>query len=238
MLRLLGMSRWSGRWDIRPGTPTTKLRGGTSLFTTAPAAMKLLSEFERECIGVRLFVLPPRSPKLNGHVERAQRTHIEEFYEIYDGDLEVGPLNRALRHWEQVYNTVRPHQSLGYLTPKSTSDAPARPEFHEGPRGHNNPQAPRPHPPNTQGDPPHNTIIGKEAMCTGCTERVQCIDTNARCGLDSQEPSGKEGSIRAMPAILKTNPQPTAAVDSIPNLTPFWSPYEAAIDSPQRHSLH
>ena len=77
------------------------------------------AEFERECERprVRLFVLPPRSPKLNGHVERAQRTHTEEFYEIYDGDLEVGPLNRALRHWEQVYNTVRPHQSLGYLTP-------------------------------------------------------------------------------------------------------------------------
>ena len=32
--------------------------------------------FERECQkrGIKLFVLPPRSPKLNGHVERAQRT--------------------------------------------------------------------------------------------------------------------------------------------------------------------
>ena len=62
-------------------------------------------------------MLPPRSPKLNGHVERAQRTHTEEFYEIYDGDLRVEPLNRALRHWEKVYNTVRPHQALGYLRP-------------------------------------------------------------------------------------------------------------------------
>ena len=37
--------------------------------------------FERECQkrGIKLFVLPPRSPKLNGHVERAQRTHTEEF---------------------------------------------------------------------------------------------------------------------------------------------------------------
>ena len=26
-------------------------------------------------------------------------------------------LNRELRHWERIYNTVRPHQSLGYLTP-------------------------------------------------------------------------------------------------------------------------
>ena len=50
-------------------------------------------------------------------MERAQRTHTEEFYELYDGDLAMDPLNRALRNWETVYNTVRPSQSLGYLTP-------------------------------------------------------------------------------------------------------------------------
>jgi hypothetical protein len=27
-------------------------------------------------------VLPPRSPKLNGSVERANRTHSEEFYQV------------------------------------------------------------------------------------------------------------------------------------------------------------
>jgi len=27
-------------------------------------------------------------------------------------------LNRELRHWEKIYNTVRPHPSLGYLTPQ------------------------------------------------------------------------------------------------------------------------
>ncbi len=77
------------------------------------------ADFEAACQkqGIRLFVLPPRSPKLNGHVERAQRTHTEEFYQLYDGDLTMGPLNRALRHWEQVYNTIRPHQSLDGSTP-------------------------------------------------------------------------------------------------------------------------
>ena len=77
------------------------------------------AQFEDACkeLGIHLFVLPPRSPKLNGRVERAQRTHTEEFYELYDGDLAMAPLNRALRNWETVYNTVRPHQSLGYLTP-------------------------------------------------------------------------------------------------------------------------
>ena len=75
--------------------------------------------FERECQkrGIKLFVLPPRSPKLNGHVERAQRTHTEEFYEVTEASFEIGELNQALLKWEKVYNTIRPHQSLGYLTP-------------------------------------------------------------------------------------------------------------------------
>ena len=30
----------------------------------------------------------------------------------------VAELNRALRTWETIYNTVRPHQALGYLTPQ------------------------------------------------------------------------------------------------------------------------
>jgi len=76
--------------------------------------------FEQECQrrGIKLFVLPPRSPKLNGHVERAQRTHTEEFYEVTDTSFELLDLNQALLKWEKVYNTIRPHQALGYLTPQ------------------------------------------------------------------------------------------------------------------------
>jgi len=76
--------------------------------------------FEEECHGrgIKLFVLPPRSPKLNGSVERAQRTHTEEFYEVTDCTFELEELRQELLQWERVYNTVRPHQALGYLTPK------------------------------------------------------------------------------------------------------------------------
>jgi len=78
------------------------------------------AEFEQACQqrGLHLFVLPPRSPKLNGAVERANRTHTEEFYQVTPCSLEMKKLNRELRHWENIYNTVRPHQSLGYLTPQ------------------------------------------------------------------------------------------------------------------------
>jgi putative transposase len=77
------------------------------------------AQFEQACQqrGLHLFVLPPRSPKLNGAVERANRTHTEEFYQVVSCSLEMKKLNRELRQWEKIYNTVRPHQALGYLTP-------------------------------------------------------------------------------------------------------------------------
>ena len=62
---------------------------------------------------------PPRSPKLNGHVERAQRTHKVEFYRYADPPLSLTGINKALRTWERVHNCIRPHQALGYLTPKA-----------------------------------------------------------------------------------------------------------------------
>lgn len=76
--------------------------------------------FEQACQqrGVKVYVLPPRSPKLNGRVERANRTHTEEFYEITPCALLLADLNRELQDWERTYNTIRPHQALGYLTPQ------------------------------------------------------------------------------------------------------------------------
>ena len=75
--------------------------------------------FEKECQsrGIHLFVLPPRSPKLNGGVERAHRTHTEEFYEVTDSTFDLAELREKLLKWEHIYNTIRPHQALGYLTP-------------------------------------------------------------------------------------------------------------------------
>jgi len=75
--------------------------------------------FEDACQkrGIKLFVLPPRSPKLNGAVERAHRTHTEEFYEVTESSFDLSELRQELLEWERVYNTVRPHQALGYVTP-------------------------------------------------------------------------------------------------------------------------
>ncbi|HET7093062.1 MAG TPA: integrase core domain-containing protein, partial [Thermomicrobiales bacterium] len=80
---------------------------------------EFMAEFETACAdqGIALFVLPPRSPKLNGRVERANGTSRREFWELYAGDLDLPPLQDALRAWEHDYNHDRPHQALGYQTP-------------------------------------------------------------------------------------------------------------------------
>jgi putative transposase len=78
------------------------------------------AEFEAACAanGLRLFVLPPRSPKLNGRVERGNRTHKEEFYHLVDPPDSLAEFRAQLLKQEQRYNTYRPHQALGYLTPQ------------------------------------------------------------------------------------------------------------------------
>jgi len=42
------------------------------------------AQFEQACRqrGLHLFVLPPHFLKLSGAVERANRTHTEEFYQV------------------------------------------------------------------------------------------------------------------------------------------------------------
>ena len=71
--------------------------------------------FEAACaeLQIKLFVLPPRSPRLNGHVERAHRTHQEEFYDLYEIPERLGDHRALLQRWEETYNNFRPHQCTG-----------------------------------------------------------------------------------------------------------------------------
>ena len=123
---------WVSRWDVLQAQTRATAQTATQFLDTLQHRMpfsiravqvdggsEFAADFEQGCQqrGLHLFVLPPRSPKLNGAVERANRTHTEEFYQVTPWSLEMKTLNRELRHWEKIYNTVRPHQALGYLTP-------------------------------------------------------------------------------------------------------------------------
>ncbi|MFC6087612.1 IS481 family transposase, partial [Sphaerisporangium aureirubrum] len=69
--------------------------------------------------GIAHTYIKPRTPRLNGKVERSHRIDAEEFYRMLDGvlidDAEV--FNDKLREWEDYYNYHRPHGGLGGQTP-------------------------------------------------------------------------------------------------------------------------
>jgi transposase InsO family protein len=120
------------RWDVLELRSTASARSATSILDALERRMpfpvralsvdngsEFMAEFELGCAarGIALYTLPPRSPKLNGSVERSNRTHTEEFYEVTDAEATLAGLQPALLDWEHTYNTIRPHQALGYLTP-------------------------------------------------------------------------------------------------------------------------
>ena len=61
----------------------------------------------------------PRSPKMNAHAERFNRTIQEQFVDYYEEELfyDLPGFNRKLAGWLLDYNTVLPHHSLGLQSP-------------------------------------------------------------------------------------------------------------------------
>ena len=62
-------------------------------------------------LGIQHVYIKPRTPRLNGKVERSHATDDMEFYQLltYTGDVD---LNQKLMEWEAYYNFHRPHGSL------------------------------------------------------------------------------------------------------------------------------
>ncbi|MFL6098590.1 MAG: IS481 family transposase [Actinomycetales bacterium] len=63
--------------------------------------------------------IKPRTPRLNGKVERSHRIDAEEFYRMLDGVVidDAKIFNDKLQEWENFYNYHRPHGGLGGQTP-------------------------------------------------------------------------------------------------------------------------
>ncbi len=68
--------------------------------------------------GIKFRPIKPRSPHLNGKVERSQRTDKEEFWAGLPSMIEpLDVLREELSIWQGYYNWHRPHGSLGGHTP-------------------------------------------------------------------------------------------------------------------------
>ena len=120
-------SRFLGATVLEKRTMAAVCRALPGVLHSFPFSLRCIqtdngSEFGSELsnllkrLGIRHTRIRPRTPRLNGKVERLQRTVQEEFWD--------GVLPRPIQHWERMlqdyvrfYNTTRLHSALGYATP-------------------------------------------------------------------------------------------------------------------------
>ncbi len=81
--------------------------------------------------GIQHVYIKPRTPRLNGKVERSHRTDASEFYQLLSFKDDVD-LQAKLAEWERFYNVVRPHGAHRGKTPyevlreRLSSDSPCQ----------------------------------------------------------------------------------------------------------------
>jgi transposase InsO family protein len=85
-----------------------------------------------ESLDIRHVYIRPRTPRLNGKVERSHRVDDEEFYQLLDkngvtDDIQL--FNKKLRQWEDYYNYHRPHGGLDGQTPYERLIARTKPRL-------------------------------------------------------------------------------------------------------------
>ena len=69
---------------------------------------------------IRHVYIRPKTPRLNGKVERSHRVDEQEFYQLLDKDGigdDIHLFNDKLQEWEDYYNYHRPHGALDGQTP-------------------------------------------------------------------------------------------------------------------------
>lgn len=88
-----------------------------------------------ESLDIRHTYIRPRTPHLNGKVERSHRVDDQEFYQLIDRDGisdDIHLFNRKLREWENYYNYHRPHGALHGQTPFERLMAKTRADVSQG----------------------------------------------------------------------------------------------------------
>ena len=79
-----------------------------------------LKEFENLCtkLGLVHYFIHPRTPKENTYLEISHGADEREFYQQGNVYSILSVMQRKIREWEEVWNTIRPHEALGQLTPE------------------------------------------------------------------------------------------------------------------------
>jgi len=77
-----------------------------------------MSNFDKalEDRGITHYFSHPNCPKENSRVERKIQTTASELWNYRTG-YDIKEINEIVCEWNETYDDIRPHQSLGYLTP-------------------------------------------------------------------------------------------------------------------------
>jgi len=80
---------------------------------------EFLKEFDGLCKEKRIihYFTYPHHPKQNSYVENSHGSDEREFYSQGNTDYDIDLMQERLTEWERIWNEVRPHQALNYLTP-------------------------------------------------------------------------------------------------------------------------
>jgi len=83
-----------------------------------------LKEFDKLCKQLNLphYFIYPRHPKQNTYVEISHGADEREFYLQGNVCLILAEMQKNIKSWEDVWNTFRPHEALGQLTPEEYSN--------------------------------------------------------------------------------------------------------------------
>jgi transposase InsO family protein len=81
---------------------------------------EFLKHFEKQCeeFGIPHYFIEARHPKQNTYVENSHGSDEREFYQQQKICQEIKLMDNRLNEWERIWNYERPHEALGYLTPK------------------------------------------------------------------------------------------------------------------------
>jgi hypothetical protein len=116
----------SSNWSKQALIEFRKIYKHTVRIVQTDNGSEFLGEFNLylESEGIKHEFIYPRSPKINGVIERFNRTIQEEFLERQaEIDYDLTLFNQKLTKYLIWYNTKRPHQSLNYMTPKFYTDS-------------------------------------------------------------------------------------------------------------------
>jgi len=78
-----------------------------------------LKEFDRltKELGLPHYFIYPRNPKQNSYVEISQAADKREFYQQGNVSSFLKTMRERIKERQRIWNIVRPHQALNYLTP-------------------------------------------------------------------------------------------------------------------------